>query len=269
VSKRQTRIGKRAVDESVEAFLSELARYLVAAGITNSRFTGISQVAFFRAASDQARFGNERLNQSAVAAMTGLTRLQVRQFAKQARPSPTKTRDRLENVIEGWTQDPTFTTPDRSPRQLRVIGKGRTFEALVRRYGGDVPARSLLRELQRQGYVSQRDGRVSLTRVASETRDETRLRRTSRALIELLKASEGLVGAQSLPRALNMEVTYPATSDKGRVLLNRRTAENMRTFMTGVHAAGLAAATDSPPSAKQKGTVTRTRVVLISEEFGK
>jgi hypothetical protein len=152
-------------------------------------------------------------------------------------------------------------------RQLRVTGNGRTFEALVRKYGGDVPARSLLRELQRQGYVSVRDRRVSLRRTASETRDEARLRRTSRAVTELLKASEGAKWTQSPLRSLNMEVTYPATSDKARALLNKRTTDNLRTFLAGIHAAGMAAAKDSPPSARQKGTVTRTRVVLISEDL--
>jgi hypothetical protein len=94
---------------------------------------------------------------------------------------------------------------------------------------------------------------VSLRRTASETRDVARLRRTSRAVTELLKASDGAKWTQSPLRSLNMEVTYAATSDKARALLTKRTTDTLRTLLAGTHAAGTPAATDSPPSPDKKG----------------
>jgi hypothetical protein len=257
----------RAVDPHVIDFLSELARCLVAAGIKNSRLAGMLRLALFRAASRQAKFGNERLNQSAVAAMTGLTRLQVRQFANQSKSLPPEGRDRIENVIDGWVSDVRFTTVRNQPRRLRTTGRGNTFEKLVQKYGGDLTHRSVLREMQRHGYVTIRDNYVSLKSTITQTRDESRLRRLSLTLAQLLK--ESVDGEVPLPplRTINLEVSYPVTSDRGRILLQKRTADGLIDFLARVKAAGVAASVESPPPARQKGRLTRTRVVLLTEDL--
>jgi hypothetical protein len=203
-----------------------------------------------------------------VAAMTGLTRLQVRQFAKQAGPNSTSKRDRINNVVDGWSSDSAFTTPRNLPRRLRLTGSGNTFGALVRKYGGDVPPRSMLRELQRQGYVTLGKSYVSFKRGATETRDEVRLRRISRAFVDLLGSNSDGAAPQSPLRALALEVSYPATSDRGRVLLNRRASEGLKVFLAGLQAAGVAASFESPPGKKQKGRTTRSRVVFVTEDVG-
>lgn len=258
----------RPIDSNVVDFLSGFARTLLAAGITLPRFDSIARLAFFNAASTQAKFGNNRLNHSAVAAMTGLTRLQVRQFAKQAGPPPTAKRDRIDNLVDGWSSDGAFTTPGNLPRRLRLTGSGKTFGALVRKYGGDVPPRSMLRELERQGYVTLGKTYVSLKSGATQTRDEARLRRISRALADLLGSNESGGVSPSPLRTLTLEVSYPAASDRGRALLQRRAAEGLKVFLAGLQAAGVAASLESPPGKKQKGRVTRSRVVLVTEEMG-
>jgi hypothetical protein len=258
---------KRAVEASVVEFLSEFARYLVAAGITSRRFSSIARVAFFRAASTEARFRNKRLNQSTVAAMTGLTRVQVRGFARQANPVPPKTRDRLDALIEGWITDPAFCDPGKNPKSLRATGAGRTFRSLVRRYGGDVPPRAFLRELQRNGFVELSNGVVSLKQSASHTRDEHRLVRASRMLEGLISAPSGGKGPKSHLRTFNLEIAFPATSDKGRLVLQRRLSESLGALMRSVHAIGSSAAVDSPPFARQHKRVTRTRLAFVMEDF--
>jgi hypothetical protein len=253
----------RTIDSDVIAFLSGFARSLIAAGITIPRFDSLARLDYFMAASTHAKFGNERLNHSAVAAMTGLTRLQVRKFAKQAGPAQTTRRDRIDNVIDGWCSDATFTTPRNLPRRLPISGSGATFGSLVRKYGGDVPPRSMLRQLQRQGCVTVGSSYVSFKRGATQTRDELRLRRISRALTDLLGSS---ADAKSPLRTLALEVSFPATSDRGRVLLQRRASEGLQVFLAGLQAAGMAASIESPPGRRQKGMVTRSRVVLVTED---
>lgn len=257
---------EQKVDRALIAFMSELAQYLVAAGIGSARFASIVRLAYFQAASTQARFTNERLNQSAVAAMTGLTRMQVRAFARQTAPLPSEIRERLDHVIEGWATDSRFATADYMPRKLRITGRGNTFGVLAKIYGADVPARSLLREMQRHGYVAVRDGHVSLKKKAHETCDETRIRRISQALAELLRDATSSASCANM-RAVTVETTYPATSEKGRHLLQRITSDRLREFLTGIEAAGVAAALESPPGKKQKGRTTRTRVALITEDL--
>ncbi len=259
-------VGKRDgdLDEVLVTFMTEFAGYLVAAGITHTRFAAIMRLAFFRAASAQARFSNDRLNQSAVAAITGFTRTQVRSFAKQSAP-PVQVQDRFGQMIEGWMTDPRFSEKG-VPRRLRFDGAGNTFTALAQRYGSDIPAKSLLREMQKLAYVSTRDSLVSLRRKARESCGETRVRRISSALAQLLKAGESK-GACTPIQANALEAYYPAASDKGRSRVQRIALERMHQYLAALEAAGAAAAQESPPTRSQKGRRVRTRVVLISEEI--
>jgi hypothetical protein len=258
---------KRVVETCVIEFLSEFAKYLVAAGITSPRFADITRLAFFKAASAKARFGNERLNQSAVAAMTGLTRVQVREFARQTKPELPRTRDRVDHIIEGWSADPAFSRHGAQPKVLRIDGKRGTFGSLVQKYGGDLPPRAVLRELQRHGHVTLRGGKVSLTRAARQTRDEHRLRRTSRLLEELIRATETMIEPQPQLRTFHLETKFPAASEKGRLVLQKRVAETLGALMSSIHAAGTSVAMDAPPARRQRSRTTRARVALIMEDF--
>jgi len=256
---------KEAVDAVLTDFMTEFARCLVAAGVTSSRFSGIAKVAFFSAAIEQARFGNDRLNQSAVAAMTGLTRNEVRRLAKESSPKPPTSRDRVDALIDGWSTDSAFVTSTYQPRRLRLTGEGVTFGELVQRYGGDIPPRSMLRELQRNGLVTISGGTVSLNSRAQRTREEVRFLRVARALAGLLrKPTDGCAG--QLLRTTVLEVNYRATSPRGRPLLQRRINENLAAFMTGIQAVGAAAALEFPLGAAPKRRFTRTRVALITED---
>ena len=247
--------------------MSQFARFLIAAGITSSGFADISRMAFYRAASLGARFRNQRLNQSAIAAMTGLTRIQVRGLSKQEEASPRLKRDRIDKIIEGWTFDPEFITSNFRPKRLSVGHRGSTFGSLVQKYGGDVPARSVLRELIRTGSATVSNGTVRLNPNVRNTVAQARLQHLSRSLAELLKESDRQTGSTSPIRTMNREVMYQATSAKGRILMQRRMITSLDALLADLETAGTAASIDSPPDSAQIGWVTRTRIVMISEEL--
>jgi hypothetical protein len=257
----------RTADSEVIAFMSEFARHLVAAGITSSRFADISRNAFYKAASVDARFRNKRLNQSAVAAMTGLTRVQVREFSQQERAAPRAKPSRVESVVKGWSLDPAFLTASFRPKRLSIGRRNANFSTLVRKYGGDVPARSVLRELVRAGCVTVRGRFVSLKPDVGRTPGQTRLEYLSQSLVGLLGESSHCSGSAHPFQALNREVLYSATSTKGRILIQQRSARSLDALMAELKAAGDAASIESPPKSARKGLVTRTRVVLLSEEL--
>lgn len=248
-------------------FMAEFARYLVLSGVTISQFTSVARTAYCQAASAEGRFRNGRLNQSAVAAMTGLTRAQVRELAQREREVPQARRDRLQNVIAGWTTDPVFTTAAYVPRRLSIGKKEASFSSLVRKYGGDVPARSILREMVRTGSATIRGRYIYLSHGARLTQGEARLQRLCQSLTMLLKEPRRRTGLAYPLRTVNCETTYPVTSTKGRILMQKRSAKSLRAFVADLQAAGSAAAVESPPSSWQKGWRTRTRVILISEEL--
>ncbi len=237
--------------------------------MSSSQFTNISRLAFFRAASRNARFENRRINQSEVAAMTGLTRVQVRQFAKKNVPPSSAKPNPLTRVLEGWIKDPEFISADYLPRRLPLGGTGASFVLLVRKYGGDVSPRSVLRELQRLNYVTVEKRFVILNPTARQTRAQARLQSIVTAVTNLLKEQERRSTQKYPLRTLNCEITYPATSAKGRILMQQRLAENLKAFVAELQAAGTAASLEAPPSRAQERFVTRTRVAVLSEEIDK
>jgi hypothetical protein len=225
------------------------------------------RIAFCRAASLEARFHNKRINQSAVAAMTGLTRTQVRDFAKHERMLPKPRRDRIQNVIEGWATDPFFLTTAYLPRRLSIGRRDSTFASLVRKYGGDLPSRSIMRELVRMRIATVNGGCISLTRRALVTQGEARLRFLCHSLTLLIREPEQRSNPEFPLRTFNGEIMYPASSAKGRILMRKRSDKSLRAFLAELQEAGSALAVESPPASKNKGRRSRIRVVLINDEL--
>jgi hypothetical protein len=254
------------IDSLVIEFMSEFASYLLSAGIKTSRFIDISQIAFYKAASSNSRFRNKRLNHSALAATTGLTRVQVRQFSKLESPQPRPNIDRIENVVRGWINDPAFSTTRRSPKRLAFGTRNAPFSMLVRKYGADVSARSVLRELIRKGVVTVRGRSVALNPSERLRIGEIRLQQAVPLLVALLKQSnEQDVQKQPIRTSIG-EAVFPVTSAKGQIRLQRRTAQAVAALLADLKSAGAAASIESPPNAWQRGRMTRVRIALISED---
>jgi hypothetical protein len=263
------RFKKEIMDSDLTEFMTELARYLLSAGISSSRFAEICRIAYFQAATLSARFGNNRVNKSAIAAMTGLTRSQVREYSRNA-ASATKLKtkpDRIDNVIDGWLRDPAYSTASYRPKKLRIGGRKSSFSKLVRQYGGDVPARSMLRELVRTRLVKVEGTVAALQSTLGTTPAQMRLRHLACSLVSLLRDENSRSDLPSSFRVLGGEVETPTTSTVGRILLERRSATSLRSLLQELQAAGDAASVESPPSEKRRGRSIRTRILVVSEEL--
>jgi hypothetical protein len=262
-------ISKKSADRAHEVveFMTEFARFLLSAGVSRNRFSRIVEFAYFQAASQEARFQNNRLNQSAVAAMTGLTRSQVRAMLKRARDTIESKSDRLDRIVGAWSSDAEYITATFAPRRLRIVGISPSFSTLVRKVGGDIPPRSVLRELERQQLVSISGRYVKLTQAAHRENDSRSLRQLSRALARLIQTTGELRQSDSPVRTATMEVCYPALSGAGRILMQRRLSKILKALMVDIEAAGAAIGMESP--ARSKGRERRrsqARLLLLTRE---
>lgn len=120
------------------------------------------KIACISVAAESAKLGN-RLNQSRIAAATGLTRKEVRTLFGLVKSGGITVRkevakQRTTRVLHGWRTDPEFLDRHGYPVQLAMRGPGLSFHALVRRYAGDVTPVSVLNELARTGAVSRVSG---------------------------------------------------------------------------------------------------------------
>lgn len=246
----------------------EFARFLVAAGVTNSRFSAIARRAYFLAATEDSKFRNNRLNQSAVAAMTGLTRTQVRAYANPNNLNRKTRSDRIYSLIWGWSTDPAFTTSNGHPRRLSIGSKNATFGQLARKYGGDIPSRSVIREMVRNGLATTSGGYIRLTSKARRTSSQARLQHIAQMLAKLIGQPTSHSKRNSQIRTIIREISVPSASSKGRVLLQKKAAAELSSFVSDLEAAGYAASIEAPRNGRTPSAITRYKVVVLTEELG-
>lgn len=154
---------------SLAGALLPLASLCIKSGHGVGHLVMAAKLASISVASENARIGN-RLNHSRIAAITGLTRKEVRSLTRVSEESASSPvsqshEQRTVRVIEGWRTDPAYLTDSGAPAALTVRGQQAGFPQLVRRYGGDVTPVAVLKELQRLGVVSKtRSNTVRLLR---------------------------------------------------------------------------------------------------------
>ncbi len=156
-----------ATTDVLRTLLEALAEALLDSGVTPSQVAEIAKDALVAQASRGAYMATGRVNHSKVAALTGLSRAEVRRKLAEASRSkrvPLRALDRTSRVIAGWRRDPDFLRRDGTPRSLPLKDTADGFPALVRRHSGDIPPRAVLDAMLSRGLATQSNNTVSLRR---------------------------------------------------------------------------------------------------------
>jgi hypothetical protein len=149
----------------LQALLGELASALLPRGITPNSFSRLAREAFIRAAAGQARLRNGKFNHSKIAALTGLSRKEIRRILQHPAKfleSDLTARTPSERVVRGWLTDRRLLTRQNVPKRLALNGRALSFEWLVREYAGDVSSRAVLEELARSRMIFRVGKRLEL-----------------------------------------------------------------------------------------------------------
>lgn len=222
-------------------FLMELAAQLIACGYTLPILMALVERAYIQAASEKARLRNTRINQSALAAITGLSRGQVRLVAAKLKREPPQAIDPITRVISGWTTDHKYCDPDSGPRPL-LVGQAarrnlRNFTGLAKRYGGDIPPRTLLREMTRRRLIRLRGNNVELAS----------LRGSKKSIGDNVSAFSG-VFSRALRPPVNQknvcpiktdyyQIIFPVLDKKSVAVLQKRLRQAFKAFASDVESA--------------------------------
>ena len=155
----------RALQLAVLRVMRALARVLIRNGLDLPAFIELAKRAWVDVALGDFTIPGRKPSVSRASLLTGLTRKDVQRLL-DARDDTTASAalpdHRAARVIAGWVHDAAFGA-DGAPAELAFDGDGASFSALVRRYGGDVPARAVLDELLQVGNVERaEDGRLRL-----------------------------------------------------------------------------------------------------------
>ena len=96
-----------------------------------------------------------KVNISGIAASTGIPRAEISRILKSKTDASVHTTDRQQQatnrILTVWHREPRFTAPSGRPADLKMYGRGATFDALVRSHGRGIPTRAMLDELTRTG----------------------------------------------------------------------------------------------------------------------
>jgi Family of unknown function (DUF6502) len=136
--------------------LEPLAGFVLDSGLSIHEVMSIFREAAVRSIASQQREVSRRINISGISASTGITRAEVSRLLKstsKTSESGNRGRQSTSKVLNAWHQNPKFTNANGQPADLRIYGRGATFERLVKGYGGGIPTRAMLDELTRTGAI--------------------------------------------------------------------------------------------------------------------
>lgn len=129
-------------------------------GITNKDLAAVCKQLYVQVASKEFGIRGRQTNLSRVALLTGIDRKEVGRIKEawqknHASENTQYSQDRLTRVLSGWHQDTDFIDDQGIPKIIPVEGNAVSFAQLARRYGGDMPTSTLLKELKRSDAIKE------------------------------------------------------------------------------------------------------------------
>lgn len=149
---------KLHVLQACRAMLRPIVRMLLKSGIVHRVFLNLTREVYIDVARTEFGLRGRTTSISRTALLTGLARKEVRRITnlmdsgENADYEPTR-QDRITRVLSGWFQDKDYMTTDGHPLAIRIDGLAPSFADLKSRYGGDIPASAILRELLSCGTI--------------------------------------------------------------------------------------------------------------------
>ena len=144
-----------------------VVRILLRYGIGYREFAEITKTAFVDIASSDFGIRGRPTNISRVAVMTGLTRKEVRRLRDKIASGNSSVAVKATPfafVLHQWHAESEFTDETGGPKPLAFAGREDSFTALVRRFGGDIPAGAMRTEMKRVGVIHEDEkGRLSVS----------------------------------------------------------------------------------------------------------
>lgn len=223
--------------EDLRQLLIELASALLPHSITPSTFSRLAREAFVKAAADHSRLRNGRINQSKIAALTGLPRKEISRILNRRLAdfeASHEARTPAERVVQGWLTDRRFVSQKGSPKSLVIGGPGSSFARLVKEYGGDISPRAVLEELARSRIVRTGGRRLAL-RSPKLPRGRRDLGSLSQVIPTLLDGLRIASRKPAIPlEALLHRLTLYADTEAELVLIRQRCLSSIQSLLCGL-----------------------------------
>lgn len=166
---------KDTVLSACRQLMEPIIGILLRNGVTHKDLALICKQLYVQVTSTEFGIRGRHTNLARIAMLTGIDRKEVARIKEAWQNNEQSAhnqqhQDRLTRLLSAWHQDPDFSTADHLPLALTIDGEHRSFAALARRYGGDLPASALLKELKRVGVVEDVDGDSNAPKIIATKR---------------------------------------------------------------------------------------------------
>ncbi len=156
----------KPLSAAVLRLLRPLIRILLRNGVSYGTFSDLVKWVYVEVAGKEFGIKGRKQTTSRISVITGLSRKEVMRVRQIQRPDDRGSSERYNRaarVIAAWRRESDFFDAEGKPAPLPIGGPEASFSELVKRFGGDVPARATLDELIRVRAVERLDdGRIKL-----------------------------------------------------------------------------------------------------------
>ena len=168
---------KQQVLNALQLVLRPLVKILLRYGIGVSEFSEVVKKSYVDVASTEYGIRGRPSNISRVAVMTGLTRKEVRRLRNSIETGEANLSVKttpIAEILHRWHAEDDFLDENGRPAALSFADGENSFSALVKRFGGDVPAGAMRTELKRIGSVDEdENGCLRLLKRSVSPSDQT------------------------------------------------------------------------------------------------
>jgi hypothetical protein len=201
----------------------------------------LTKAAFVEAAVASEKENNSKTNIARIAALTGLTRIEVSQLVRnrvQAIQGDTNL-NRATRVANGWLRDSQFSHQGNRPKDLPFTYERGGFGRLVKKYSGDIPVRAMFTEMKRLGMV-----RLSNTNTVTLIRSRPSLPKST---IDAIRAISPWVNVLAEPRSAPLESNLSSTTEQLKIYFDsfrqvlaatRELEQRRKSFAEGIEQLG-------------------------------
>jgi hypothetical protein len=221
--------------------LASLAHLLLRHGYGHGRLTKLAKIAFVDAARSIGTKSNTKANIARIAALTGLTRVEVSRILKADRSAlfGEDHLNRATRVAVGWQTDKAYLDRKKRPRPLSFAAPKTGFAALVRKYSGDIPARAMLVEMMRLGLVTRSSaGLISLIRNSPALPPSvvSTIGAITPWVNFVADAGNAAASTELVSQAQQIRINFDSTSEVKAAV--RELEMRQRSFITSIHQLG-------------------------------
>ncbi len=157
---------KKMISKALVQILRPLVKLLIKRSIPYGTFIEYVKWVYVKVASEEFGEPLKKNTNSRIAAMTGISRHEVKQILESSLPDENESifkHNKAARVISGWQNDPIYIDEKGKPILLNNEGEEPSFTKLIGKYCGDLPTKPIMEELLRIGSISvNEDGKVKL-----------------------------------------------------------------------------------------------------------